>query len=276
MDASSLTNIAIALAWPIIVLMAMIIFRQPLRDVLLKILKVKIKAGQFELETVKSPDKFMQGYVSQEVLDSLGSHELVLQPQTVRVTVLAVDIKGFTWLSECMEADSLSKYLHAYLPKMTEIVFDQGGTLNSLRGFFLLASWGAPVSWPNSADRACQAALKMVEAVQQLNDNLIAEALPPLSLRIGIFTGNVFVGNFGTERRFSYSIIGESVDLAIKLSGLCQQYHSDILITQWTLDELKEHYNIHALGELMIKGRSKPITINTILTNMRPSKISES
>ena len=145
-------------AWPLIVLVALILFRNPLGGLLLKVMKLNVEAGRFKLETS------MQEYVPPSVLNELIKNpgQLRLGGERRQVTILCADIRGFTQTSEALEPEMVAGLVHRYFTGMTEIVFRLGGTLDSYRGHVMTAYWGAPVSYPDAAARACEAALKMM------------------------------------------------------------------------------------------------------------------
>lgn len=241
------------LAWPLVVMVAMFLFRKPLGEAIRKIMRLKVEAGKFRLETVKSSIvESMQTYVPPKVLAELKQNpeQLRLGGEVRNVTILHSDIKGFTAFHETASPEEVAIHLNEYLTEMTNIVFRFGGTLDSYAGHALTAYWGAPISYEDSADRACNSAVNMLKVANNLSPVLVNQyRLPPLSLSIGITTGNVLVGNFGSAQRFKYTIMGDTLSLAESLCNLNRQFRTQILITEETCQKVVDRFKTRLLQE---------------------------
>src|ERR1019366_8861193 len=130
------------------------------------------------------------------------------------VAVLFSDIRGFTALSETMNPDAMAKLLTEYFTEMVECVFRHGGTLDKFIGDAVMAQWGAPLGETDDADRAMEAALDMMDALDKLNERWRNESRPELQIGIGLNYGEAFAGNIGSERRLEYTAIGDTVNTA--------------------------------------------------------------
>jgi adenylate cyclase len=259
-EASVAIQLVYRLVWPIVIVIALILFRRPLSEILLKITKVKLAAGKVKFDAI------FQKYVSPEVLTELNKsgEEVNLSGERRRVTILCADTKGFTSPAEKLGVEAIGEILYRYNTVMTDIVFSHGGTVDNYSGHGLTAYWGAPISYEDSAERACNAALEMLKAVEKLNVTWDQEFhLQPLKIGIGITTGNVLVGNFGSEQRFNYTIMGDVVDFAFEVAG--RTLHSQILITEETYPKVKDKFIVKALPQgIKFKGRADEIRLHEI------------
>ena len=203
-------------------------------------------------------------YVSKDVLEQLVTH-----PELARLgghrrdmTVLFSDIRGFTTITERGQPEAIVDMLNEYFTKMVEIVFRYDGTLDKFVGDMVMALFGAPVDDPRHADHAVEAALNMVAELQKLNERWAREGrLADLDIGIGINSGDMIAGNFGSEAIMSYTVIGDAVNLGARLESLNKQYGTRILISDATRQRLVGRYNFRALGEVVVKGKTQPVAI---------------
>jgi adenylate cyclase len=175
------------------------------------------------------------------------------------VTVLFSDIRGFTSLSETMNPDEMARLLTEYFTEMVECVFQHGGTLDKFIGDAVMAQWGAPLGEPDDPDRALQAAIAMMQALAQLNNQWRAEGRPELQMGIGINTGEAFAGNIGSERRLEYTVIGDTVNTASRLCGAAKG--GEILVSQSLTKALTGKANVEKSEPLELKGKSQPVPV---------------
>ncbi len=221
-----------------------------------------------EIEAALRLETAMREHLAPAVIDELrrAPLQLDLNPQRTRVTILQSEVRGFTTLSESMAADELGHYLHSYLTAMTEIVFELKGTLDRYVGNALTAYWGAPIAYDDSAARACDAALKMLRRVEELNPMLLDSGMPPLRVSIAITTGEVIVGNIGSAQRFQYSILGEALEILSRLIYVNDQFRNDILLTEFTHQEIHREFETKMLAEQMrVKGKVAPIAVYALV-----------
>jgi adenylate cyclase len=203
-------------------------------------------------------------YVSKDVLEQLVTH-----PELARLgghrrdmTVLFSDIRGFTTITERGQPEAIVDMLNEYFTKMVEIVFRYNGTLDKFVGDMVMALFGAPVHDPRHADHAVEAALDMVAELHKLNEGWAREGrLADLDIGIGINTGDMIAGNFGSEAIMSYTVIGDAVNLGARLESLNKQYGTRILISEATKHRLVGRYHFRALGEVVVKGKTQPVAV---------------
>lgn len=195
---------------------------------------------------------------------------LIAQPELMRlggeareVTLMFTDLANFTTLSEQLSAEQTVEVLTAYFNAMTPIVHATGGTVDKFIGDAVMAFWGAPLDDPQHAEHAVTAAISMQQAMQVLVADLRARGLPPIHMRIGLHTGRVVVGNVGSEQRFSYTAIGDAVNLAARLEGANKAFGTGILLSAATAAQLPSSVALRALDDVVVKGKTEPVRVFT-------------
>jgi len=211
--------------------------------------------------------KTFESYVAPAVV-----HEMLKHPEQLRlggerreITLLFTDIRGFTTMSEDLDPEALVKLLHDFLNPMSNIILDQGGTIDKYMGDAIMALFGAPLAEPDHPMLACRAALEMVACLEDLNRTWAEEGRPPLRVGVGINTGPVAVGNMGSDRLFDYTAIGDNVNLASRLEGLNKYYGTNILISETTAQGLKNGFILRDLDLVQVKGKAQSVRIYELL-----------
>jgi adenylate cyclase len=202
-------------------------------------------------------------YVSKDVYDQLlRNPELaVLGGRRRDMTVLFSDIRGFTSVTEKGDPEALVAQLNDYFSRMVEIVFRHGGTVDKFVGDMVMALFGAPVDDPDHGEHAVAAAVDMVRELGALNNRWAAEGLACLDIGIGVNSGEMIAGNIGSAAIMSYTVIGDNVNLGARLESLNKDYRSRIIISDATRARLKGAYDLRALGEVVVKGKTRPVSI---------------
>lgn len=195
---------------------------------------------------------------------------LVAEPELLRlggeareVTLLFTDLAGFTTLSEQLSAEQTVELLGLYFGAMAPIVHASGGTIDKYIGDALMAFWGAPLDDVDHAEHAVRAAVAMQQAMGALCDELQRRGLPRIAMRIGVHTGRVVVGNVGSAERFSYTAIGDAVNLAARLEGANKAFGTGILLSDATAARLPARIGLRALDEVKVKGKSQSVRVFT-------------
>ena len=195
---------------------------------------------------------------------------LIAQPGLMRlggeareVTLMFTDLANFTTLSEQLSAEQTVEVLTGYFNAMTPIVHATGGTVDKFIGDAVMAFWGAPLDDAQHAAHAVAAAIAMQQAMQPLVADLQARGLPPIHMRIGLHTGRVVVGNVGSEQRFSYTAIGDAVNLAARLEGANKAFGTSILLSAATAAQLPAGAALRALDDVIVKGKTEPVRVFT-------------
>ena len=202
-------------------------------------------------------------YVSRDVLAEIlrNPGKVSLGGEEKEITILFCDIRGFTALSEQTTPRELVSLLNRYFSAMTEKILEKGGVLDKYIGDAIMAFWGAPIENENQADGAFEAALGMLENLEELNKELKSTGKPEIRIGIGIYTGRAVVGNVGSHLRFDYTAIGDSVNTASRLEGLTKEYKTNIIIGESVKNKLKKNYNLKFLDSVIVKGKLKPVNI---------------
>lgn len=202
-------------------------------------------------------------YVTPSVVNEMlkNPDKLKLGGDKKELTVLFSDIRGFTTLAEEMEPEALVNLLNEYLTEMTDIVFEFDGLLDKYIGDAVMAVWGAPLEQNDHPARACRTALKMLDRLTKMQQKWEAEGTPRLDIGIGINAGPMVVGNMGSERRFDYTVMGDSVNLASRLEGINKEYGTQVVISEFTYERVKDDFFCRELDAVRVKGRAKPAKI---------------
>ncbi|MBN2418535.1 MAG: FHA domain-containing protein [Deltaproteobacteria bacterium] len=181
----------------------------------------------------------------------------IMEPKDLTATILFTDIIGFTPLSERMPPREINMLLNLFFSRMTDIIFEYGGTLDKYIGDAIMAVFGAPMEKEGDAERAILAALKMREELKKL-----METTPPdrqFNIRIGINTGRVVAGNIGSPKRMDYTVIGDAVNVASRLESIGEP--DKILIGEATYKAVKDKFRIKKVGAKRVKGKTSDVMV---------------
>jgi adenylate cyclase len=202
-------------------------------------------------------------YVSKDVFDQLMADpsRARLGGQRREMSVLFSDIRGFTTFSEQGQPEEIVQQLNEYFSRMVHVLFEHRGTLDKFVGDAVMALFGAPVDDPDHAEHAVQAALAMLRELDGLNRGWAAQGRPTLAIGVGVNTGEMVAGNIGSETIMSYTVIGDAVNLGSRLESLNKQYGTTIIVSDTTRARLRGRYDIRPLGEVVVKGKTRPVEI---------------
>ena len=191
---------------------------------------------------------------------------LKLGGETKELTFLFCDIRGFTPLSEKYKSNpaELTKVINRFLTPMTDIIMKNNGTIDKYMGDCIMAFWNAPIDTANHKELAINSALQMIDKLKYLNNMNGFGDNNVINIGIGINTGKCIVGNMGSEQRFDYSVIGDSVNLASRLEGVSKNYDATLVVGEDTYKDISTLYNFKKLDEVTVKGKSNKLTIYTI------------
>jgi adenylate cyclase len=205
-------------------------------------------------------------YVSKDVLDEILSNpgKVKLGGEEREITVLFSDIRGFTALSESATPSELVEILNKYFTLMTGEILANGGVLDKYIGDAIMAFWGAPLPDPSQSENALKASLGMLENLKKLNEELKSKGKPEIAIGVGIYTGKAIVGNVGSDLRFDYTAIGDTVNVASRLESLNKEYGTNIIIGETSKNKISTFDNFKSLGLVKVKGRIQPLNIYTI------------
>ena len=192
------------------------------------------------------------------------------------LTILFSDIREFTNLSESLDAEKIVEILNSYLSEMVDVIFKYEGTLDKFIGDAIMAFWGAPVKVNNHGERAVKSAIEMMHSLEILNETVKKKGGSHLEIGIGINSGEVILGNIGSEKKLDYTVIGDNVNLASRVEGLTKEYGCHILITEATYEEVKGSIPCRVVDIVRVKGKKKGIKIYEPLnTRLKDTKLLE-
>ncbi len=210
-----------------------------------------------------------QNYFSPQVLEAIIKNpaSLALGGERREVTVFFSDIRSFTTITEATDPETLSRLLREYFTEMAEEIFATDGVVDKFIGDSIMAFWGAPLEQRDQADRAVRASIGMIKRLKILQTSWRERGLPVIDIGIGVNTGLATVGNLGSEKRFDYTVIGDSVNAAARLEGLNKEHASHIIISESTKNKLTGTYALRPLGEVVVKGKTVPLKIFEVVVD---------
>jgi len=176
------------------------------------------------------------------------------------LTIMFADVRGFTTISEGLEANDLREYINLYLTAVSEDIRGNRGTLDKYIGDCVMSFWGAPVALPDHAARGVATALQMQISAEKLNNEFIERGWPPLKIGIGVNTGEVRVGDMGSKIRKAYTVMGDPVNLASRLEGITKEYGVGIVVGEMTKAAAPE-FAYRELDRVKVKGKNEPVAI---------------
>ncbi|MFY7697969.1 MAG: CHASE2 domain-containing protein [Legionella sp.] len=202
-------------------------------------------------------------YVPQKHIDAIlqSSDESLMDGESKELTVLFSDIRGFTTMSEKMSATELKMQLNEYLTAMTGVIFNLGGTIDKYVGDMIMAFWNAPLPDGEHAKKCVLAGLLMQRELAKVNTYFTGKNLPPIAIGVGINSGLINVGDMGSKYRRAYTAIGDSVNLASRLEGMCRQYEVDILVGEETYKATQDQFLYMHVDKVKVKGKHQGVDI---------------
>ena len=192
---------------------------------------------------------------------------LKLGGDTRELTLLFCDIRGFTPISEQFKTNpqGLTKLINRFLTPMTDIIMNNGGTIDKYMGDCIMAFWNAPLDVDEQRKKAIKSSHEMLNHLKELNVELKEENSLPINVGIGLNTGDVVVGNMGSNQRFDYSCLGDAVNLAARLEGQSKEYGMKIILGEETAKEMEDEFVILELDKIAVKGKTEGVQIFTSL-----------
>lgn len=221
-----------------------------------------LKFWSEEREKRKIRNSF-EHYLSPEVITRVLKNPdmLKLGGEKKDMTVLFSDIRNFTTLSEKLEPQELVVFMNEFHTAMTSVILDHGGTLDKYIGDAVMAFFGAPQEQPAHALIGCRTALEMMERLYECRKGWCFPGFSGIEIGVGISSGEMVVGNMGSVKRMSYTVMGDQVNLASRLEGLTKQYGVKILISQFTHAQLCHEITCREIDQVRVKGKAIPVTI---------------
>ena len=215
--------------------------------------------------------KLFQKYVPENVVRDVVNQredEDIFSGESRIISVLFSDIRNFTGLSSRMEPDELVKYLNAYFTVMTRVIQKHKGTVNKFLGDGILALFGAPMSYIENQDNAVRCACEMVQVLALFNTKQHEIGGPQIEIGVGINTGEVIVGNMGSEDRLEYTALGDSVNLSQALEGFTKPFPNSIVISESTFNIVKNMIEVEEWPNQSIEGQTERVTVYRVLSKI--------
>lgn len=201
--------------------------------------------------------------VSKEVADEIARdpRKLGLGGARREMTVMFTDLANFTTLSEAVEVEKLASTLQYYLEEMSGVVLGENGTLDKYIGDAIMAFWNAPANQADHAVRACRTALEMRRREKVMQPAIMEMVGTEVYSRFGINSGPMVVGNMGSSYKFSYTVLGDSVNLAARLEGANKMYGTRIMLSESTAMIVRHLFTVRRVDLLRVKGKLKPMAV---------------
>ena len=200
-------------------------------------------------------------YMSPELAAAALEGGTELGGQQLPVSVLFVDIRNFTGLSEALDATEVVQTLNEYFQHMGGSVLDHGGIVDKYIGDAVMAVFGVPFPAEDDAQRVCSCALEMFRLLEAWNADRKANGIQEIRMGIGINSGEVVAGNIGFEKRMEYTVIGDGVNLASRMEGATKEYKTHILITEFTYQHVSEAFHTREVDCIRVVGKKLPVRI---------------
>ncbi|NPV00486.1 MAG: adenylate/guanylate cyclase domain-containing protein [Brevinematales bacterium] len=230
-----------------------------------------ITASNKKMMVEANTKKMMERYLPPQLVGELYRQNASLEPggKNQEVTILFSDIRSFTSISESMPAEEVVTLLNGYLSIMTDIIFTNNGTIDKFIGDAIMTTFGAPIKNDDDAFRAIKTAISMIRGLKEFNKNQ-TQLKNPLKVGIGIHTGEVIVGNIGSDRRLDYTVIGDNVNLSSRIEGLTKYYKCPILISESTYNQLhgenmSDVFFLREVDHVVVKGKTTGIRIFEVM-----------
>ena len=201
-------------------------------------------------------------YVPPELVDEMAKNpaNFNMEGESKELTVLFSDVRGFTTISESLDAKTLSEFINAFLTPFTQVIYNNRGTIDKYMGDCIMAFWGAPIHDDDHARHGVISAFQMIKAMEELNIEFAKRNWPPIKVGIGLNSGRMSVGNMGSEIRLAYTIMGDAVNLGSRLEGITKEYGVAIIIGPETKAAIPD-LTTRELDKVRVKGKDIPVTI---------------
>ena len=205
--------------------------------------------------------KYVSSDIVQEMINS--PERLKLGGRRREISILFCDLAGFTSMSEKLTPDQVAHVINIYLNAMTRIIMSHGGTVDKFIGDAIMAFWGDPLDDEEHGLNAVKAAIEMQDVIQEMQPQFHVLGIDKIALRIGINSGPAIVGNMGSDLRFDYTAMGDSVNLAARLEGVNKAYGTKILLSESTATLLNNRILLRPIDRVRVKGKALPVNVFT-------------
>jgi adenylate cyclase len=212
-------------------------------------------------------------YLSVDVINQILENpaRLKLGGERRELSIFFSDVQGFSAISEKLNPEQLVNLLNDYLTDMTDIIMNEGGTLDKYEGDAIIAFWNAPLPQSDHAIRICRAVLKCQRQLAARREEFYQRFGARLYVRTGVHTGDVVVGNIGSNQRFDYTMLGDAANLASRLEGANKYFGTYCMISDSTWKQTKNQFIGREIGTLKVQGRNAPVTVFELLGEQKDS-----
>jgi len=231
---------------------------KPINPVLLK---ARIGSSLEKKRLRDQQRELIRKFATKEVAEDLEASGFALGGKYVPATVMFSDIRGFTTISESQPPDETIELLNDYYTLMMDAITGENGVVNQIVGDGLMAIFGAPRPCQDRMASAARAALSMIELIEQYDQERVARKLQPIRIGIGMSSGDVIAGYTGTQRRATYTCVGDTVNQAARLEAYTKVAGRPILLDDATRQGLGDGFALDDLGEVEVKGKTKPVHV---------------
>jgi adenylate cyclase len=202
-------------------------------------------------------------YLSPAVIEELIAHpeRLALGGERRELTIFFSDVQGFTGISEALSPEALTTLLNEYLSAMTDIIQEEGGTIDKYEGDAIIAFWNAPLPVEDHAVRGVRAALRCQARLAELRPGFRGRINRDMFMRVGMNTGPAVVGNMGSRNRFDYTMLGDQVNLAARLEGINKQFGTYTMVSESVIRGMAGAFPARELSRVAVVGRKEPVTV---------------
>ena len=201
-------------------------------------------------------------YVPPELVDEMSRDPdaFSLEGESRELTVLFSDVRGFTTISEGLDPKALTQLMNEFLTPMTHVIHHNRGTIDKYMGDAIMAFWGAPLDDPDHAAHAVKAGMEMIQSLAELQKVFSAKGWPEIKIGVGLNTGEMTVGNMGSEFRMAYTVMGDAVNLGSRLESLTKNYGVYMIVSEFTKEKAPA-YLYRELDIVRVKGKDEPVAI---------------
>ncbi len=201
-------------------------------------------------------------YIPRALVDELdeSGEEVSLEGESKELSVLFSDVRGFTTISEGLDAKELTSLMNAFLTPITNVIQKNRGTIDKYMGDAVMAFWGAPLADPDHAQHAVLTGLEMIDVVNNLGEEFESRGWPPIAVGVGVASGEMNVGNMGSEFRVAYTVMGDTVNLGSRLEGLTKQYGVSMIVNEGTV-RITPGIVYRELDLVRVKGKHEGVAI---------------
>lgn len=235
----------------------------PISFILLLFL-VQLLYGYFiESRGKREMSRLFGQYVPPELVEELSEHPeaLSMEGESREMTVLFSDVRGFTTVSEQLDARELAQLMNRFLTQQTAVIQQYRGTIDKYMGDAVMAFWGAPLPDGEHAAHAIEAGRQMLKAVRELDQEFAARGWPRLEIGVGVNTGRMNVGNMGSTFRMAYTVMGDAVNLGSRLEGLTKAYGVSMLVSETARTAAPADWAYREIDQVRVKGKTQPVAI---------------